>query len=126
MFSRGVGGEGPPAFAAVDFGQDDLVVGITDFNMHANLGAGGSKAIGPGIVQLQLVITNNHGFFWDLLDKTFSFRFGDVKVQSVGEREDGEEGQYHCGHGILHLVSEELALMGKDLKATPLGLFLDR
>ena len=31
----------------------------------------------------------------------------------VDSAKDGEEGQYHGGHGVLHLVSVELALARK-------------
>ena len=56
MLSRGVGGEGPPPLAGVHLGQDDLVVGVADLDVHPDLGGGGSEAVGAGIIQLDLVV----------------------------------------------------------------------
>ena len=52
----GVGGEGPLALAGVDLGHDDLVLRVADLHVHPDLGARGGEPVGPGVVQLQLVV----------------------------------------------------------------------
>ena len=56
MFPGSVRGEGPFPLRAVDLGQDDLVVGIPDLNVHPDPGGRGGEAVGAGIVQLDLVV----------------------------------------------------------------------
>lgn len=57
VLSGRVGSEGPASLGGVHLGQDDLVVGVTDLDVHADAGGGGSEAVGAGIIQLDLVIT---------------------------------------------------------------------
>jgi hypothetical protein len=57
LTSRRARGKSPFAFAAVDLGENDLVVRIPHFDVHPDSGAGRSKAIGSGIVKLNFVIT---------------------------------------------------------------------
>ena len=52
----GVGGEGPLALAGVHLGHDDLVLRVADLHVHPDLGARGGEPVGPGVVQLQLVV----------------------------------------------------------------------
>ena len=86
-----VGGEGELALAAVHFGQDDLVVRISDLNMHPDLWTRGSEAVSSGIVELDLVVPRHHRLVRDLLDGTFPLRLSDVEVKTGGEWEEGEE-----------------------------------
>ena len=59
MLPRGVGGEGELALAAVNLGQDDLVIGVSDLNMHSYFRTGGSKSISSGIIQLDFIVASN-------------------------------------------------------------------
>ena len=59
VLPRHVGGEGELALAAVHLGQDDLVVRVSDLHVHPDLGTGGGEPVGPGVVQLDLVVPCN-------------------------------------------------------------------
>ena len=50
------GSECPLSLAAVDLGEDDLVLRITDLDVHADSRAGRSEPVRARIVQLNLVI----------------------------------------------------------------------
>ena len=81
-----VRGEGELALAAVHFGQDDLVVRVSDLNMHPDLWTRGSESVSSGIVELDFVVSRHHGLVRNLLNKTFPLRLSDVEVKTWREK----------------------------------------
>jgi len=81
-----VGGKCELALAAVHLAENDFIVGISDLHVHSNLGAGRGKSVRSGIVQLDLVISCDHGFVGNFLDKAFPLCFCDVKVERIGHQ----------------------------------------
>ena len=120
MFAGCVGGERPLALGAVDLAEDDLVVGISNLDMHSNPRTRRHESVCSRIVQLDFVITCNiecfsvcsqqllsrfftcdHGFVGDFFDKTLSLCLANVEVQPRGERQHDDQGKGHDGGQVL-------------------------
>ena len=94
VLARGVRGEGPAALARVHLGQDDLVVRVAYLHVHPDARAGGGKSVGARIVQLHLVVADDHGLVGDLLDEALALRLGDVEVQGRGQRQQAQQSKH--------------------------------
>ena len=57
VLPRHVRGEGELALAAVNLGQDDLVVRVPDLHMHSYLRTRSCKPVSSWIIQLNFVIS---------------------------------------------------------------------
>jgi len=75
------GGERELSLATVHLAENDLVVRIPDLDVHSYARTRGCEPIGPGVVQLDLVVAGHHRLVGDLLNEALSLRLAYVEVE---------------------------------------------
>ena len=83
VLARNVRGEREPSFTRVQFGENDLLLGILHFHVHANARCRGQVCIRGCIEQFHFVLANHECLIGYFLDEAFTFRFTYVKVERV-------------------------------------------